>query len=207
MKHFLRFSPASAAPSSATTTRSQLPWNLCSQTETITKTHRVCKEDGIQQLARKENEASKCYIHFLESYKVCPDLELTVLRSNSTFLSFCVFHLVSYTNSMRWTWITHAWRIVKTHMDPPKMWSREKAKGRKGRRKIRKEEGKEGRKEGRKERNPMLTMNVKLTGWIPWSRFQPLQLIPILLFHCNDLLCPTPYFPSPCLSSLEYSKS
>ena len=147
MKHFLRFPPASAAPSSATTARSQLPWNLCSQTETITKTHRVCKEDGIQQLAGKENEASKCYIHFLESYKVCPDLELTVLRSNFIFLSFCVFHLVSYTNSMRWTWITHAWRIVKTHIDPPKMWSREKAKGRKDG----KEENKEGRGEGREE--------------------------------------------------------
>ena len=142
---------------------------------------------------------------FWSHKKICPDLELSVLRSNSIFLSFCVFHLVSYTNSMRWTWIIHAWRIFKTHIDQRKKKNVIKRKGkrkegRKGRRKR--------RKAGRKEGNPMLPMNnVKLTGGIPWARFQLLQLIPILLFHCNDLLGPTPYFPSPCLPSLEYSKS
>lgn len=104
--------------------------------------------------------------------KICPDLELSVLRSNSIFLSFYVFHLVSYTNSMRWTWIIHVWRIFKTHIDQKKC-DQEK------RQKAGRKEGKEGKEEGRQAgRKPHAANECKAhwrnpMGQVPTSAINP----------------------------------
>lgn len=127
---------------------------------------------------------------FWSHKKICPDLELSVLRSNSIFLPFYVFHLVSYTNSMRWTWIIHVWRIFKTHIDRKKC-DQEK------RQKARRKEGKEGKEEGRQAgRKPHAANECKAhwrnpMGQVPTSAINPnitffivmIYWVPPLIFH------------------------